>query len=66
LLGQAGEVHVPRAVDVEMRRELGVLEVISEVSEAGTVNAVFVTNRGDAPVLILDGDEFWTTALSCT
>ncbi|MEW6448802.1 MAG: DUF6569 family protein [Bacillota bacterium] len=35
---------------------LGVLE-ISEVSEAGSVNAVFVTNTGDAPVLLLDGEE---------
>ena len=34
----------------------GVLE-ISEVTEAGSVNAVFVTNTGDAPVLILDGEE---------
>ncbi|MEW6574018.1 MAG: DUF6569 family protein [Bacillota bacterium] len=36
--------------------ERGVLEV-NEVSKAGSVNAVFVTNTGDAPVLILDGEE---------
>lgn len=41
---------------LEEALERGVLE-ISEVSEAGTVNAVFVTNSGDAPVLILDGEE---------
>jgi len=41
---------------LEEALELGVLEV-SEVSEAGSVNAVFVTNNGDAPVLILDGEE---------
>ena len=35
---------------------MSVLEV-SEVSEAGSVNAVFATSNGDAPVLILDGDE---------
>jgi hypothetical protein len=41
---------------LEEAMEQGVLE-ISEVSEAGSVNAVFVTNNGDTPVLLLDGEE---------
>ena len=41
---------------LEEALEQAVLEV-SEVSEAGSVNAVFVTNNGDAPVLLLDGEE---------
>jgi hypothetical protein len=46
----------PRTISLPEALALGVAEV-TEVSEAGQVNALQVTNRADRPLLLLDGEE---------